>query len=167
VLNDYEYVGADWYPQKPDLERAPLSISVLDPARPKLKFLVNSFDRQLTLLQQNEALLNGSNKNYPFKWEELLRDVVVPLFVLNRPRCFLKSGAKTWGALAGGPLWIGGDYGHMLMPVDHIKNRLPSTELLTICHSVWPEEIRNASLEFLKAQNTILSQLINMIKKDS
>jgi Glycosyltransferase sugar-binding region containing DXD motif len=166
LLNDYEYVGADWYPENPDLERAPLSISVLGPARPKLNFLISSFERQLALLREHSRpLQNGSD--YPFKWEELLKDVVVPFFIQNRPRCFLKNGAKTWAALAGGPAWIGGDYGHMLMPMDHIRNELPCTELLTVCHSVWPEELRHASLEVLKCQDTILSYLINMIEKSS
>lgn len=164
LLNDYEFVGADWYPTT-GRDQAPLDITTLGPARPKLAFLLNSFSSQLSLLRSNSnALLDGSA--YPFQWEELLRDVVVPCFVRNRPYCILKNGAKTWAALVGGPAWRGGDYGHMLMPLRCINDQLPDTELLTICQSVWPDEVRSASLEVLKKQDTILAHLIKMVENE-
>jgi len=163
LLDEYDFIGRDWYPLNPDLSREPLSISVLGPARPHLRFLELAFERQLEMVNARADRLLAGGK-YPFKWEALLRDVVVPLFVANRPNALIGHGSSTWGALAGGPIWVGGDLGHMLMSMSEIGGQIPDTELLTICQSCFPEDVRGMSLPELLQQDTVLAHLIRRVR---
>ena len=180
LLDDYEYVGMDWRPRaRSEKEWSPIGIGILGPCRPRLTFMTQAFERQMLKLWDAGPRLNGSKietswflkmlsrlrrahprSGYPFAWEELLSDILVPSFVECPPRAHMFDGAETWGALVGGPRWQGGNLGNPMNSMSQIGHVLPDTELLTISNSLLPRSVRKSSIVELEKHETILAHLL-------
>jgi len=164
LLANYEYVGIDWRPPaRPRRDWAPLAIGILGPCRPALEFMLRAYEEQQRKLASNASRLS-EGRNYPFGWEDLLRRIVVPSFVKHPPHSKMFDGASTWCALVGGPSWKGGRLGHPLKKMAEIGNALPDTELLSVSNSLLPSAIRNASVDELMLQDTILAHLLRQVR---
>lgn len=160
ILESYEFIGADWRPvNRNEQEFSPLGIGCLGPAKPGLRFLLTAYERQLAKVAARSEDLVGTRR-YPFRWQELLRDIVVPCFEEHPPVSKIFDGAATWFTLVGGPSWEGGNLKSPLRAMGEIGWRLPDCELFTISNSLLPEEIREASVEALAGQDTILGYLL-------
>jgi hypothetical protein len=179
LLADYEYVGIDWRPQRfaPSFW-LPLASTILGPARPALPFLRRTYEMQLSVLESKRHLLRAirhdslagklrarmpgplKGARYPFEWDDLLSDIIVPNFVHLPPIAKMFGGAASWGSLIGGPGHEYGDLGHPLKSITEIGGRLPDTELMTLAYSLLPRSVRRASAQRLRRQDTALAALM-------
>jgi hypothetical protein len=126
--------------------------------RRNLPFMLGARARQVELLREKESLLR-SGKDYPFRWGELLSEVITPAFLANPPVARLKDGAATWFGLVGGPTWVGGNIGHPLQTLEEI-GPLPESELFALANCLIPKEVKQMPLHELLKGPTVLAYLL-------
>ena len=166
LLDRVELVGMNWKPYRlTQTEWQDLGVSIMGPMRPRLSFMLKVLQKQRYLLIKKSLPLALSKKikpfinYYPFKWEELLSPIVNSCLKENPPKSIIGDGASSWFSLVSGPNWDAGNLGYPLRQFDEI-NVLPETELFTLANSMFPDDIKTASLEFILSQNTILAKLL-------
>lgn len=159
LLNVYELIGADWRPRRKRLGGGdPLGIGVLGPVRPNLACMRAAWRMQVEAVRKRSAALKRG-ENYPIGWLDMIC-MLVPCFEQFRPVSKIANGAATWFALTGSPDWSGGDLGHPLRSLNEIGGQLPDSELFTLSNNLLPEGIRDAPVETLIRQDTILAHLL-------
>ena len=70
------------------------------------------------------------------------------------------AGAQTWFALVGSDAWPAGEHGHFLMPLRSVRFPLPDSDLFTMCHSVFPDEVRQLPRDRWAARGDLLSYFV-------